>query len=80
MVEEWLMPESLTRGKTQPTTCPVAGFKSERWPDLSRNSGRLQIGIPAGFMSEHPAGLNRNPQEHLLKNRTGVGIQRGATL
>ena len=26
-----------------------------------RNRGRLQIGIPAGFMSEHPAGLNRNP-------------------
>jgi hypothetical protein len=39
----------------------VAGFKSEWWPDSFRNGGRLQIGIPAGFMSEHPAGLNRNP-------------------
>jgi hypothetical protein len=40
----------------------VAGFKSEWWPDLFRNGGRLQIGTPAGFSSEHPAGLNRNPQ------------------
>jgi hypothetical protein len=39
----------------------VAGFKSEWWPDLFRNGGRLQIGIPAGFKSVHPAGLNRNP-------------------
>jgi hypothetical protein len=39
----------------------VAGFKSEWWPDLFRNGGRLQIGTPAGFSSEHPAGLNRNP-------------------
>jgi len=40
----------------------VADFKSEWWPDLFRNGGRLQIGIPAGFTSVHPAGLNRNPQ------------------
>jgi hypothetical protein len=44
----------------------AAGFKSEWWPDLSRNGGRLQIGTPAGFMSEYPAGLNRNP--HLIGN------------
>jgi hypothetical protein len=56
------MPESLTRKKTPPTTARVADFKSEWWPDLFRNGGRLQIGIPAGFTSVHPAGLNRNPQ------------------
>src|SRR5258706_16466419 len=39
----------------------AAGFKSEWWPDSFRNGGRLQIRIPAGFMSEHPAALNRNP-------------------
>jgi hypothetical protein len=58
------MPESLTRKKTPPTTAAVAGFKSEWWPDLFRNGGRLQIGTPAAFTSEHPAGLNRNPQPH----------------
>jgi hypothetical protein len=57
-----LMPESLTRKKTPPTTARVADFKSEWWPDLFRNGGRLQIGIPAGFTSVHPAGLNQNPQ------------------
>ena len=64
------MPESLTRKKkTPPTTARVADFKSEWWPDLFRNGGRLQIGIPAGFTSEHPAGLNRNPQrENLERN------------
>jgi hypothetical protein len=45
------MPESLTRKKTPPTTARVADFKSEWWPDLFRNGGRLQIGIPAGFTS-----------------------------
>jgi hypothetical protein len=62
------MPESLTRKKTPPTTARVADFKSEWWPDLFRNRGRLQIGIPAGFTSVHPAGLNRNP--HLRGIRT----------
>jgi hypothetical protein len=56
------MPESLTRKKSPPTTARVAAFKSEWWPDLFRNGGRLQIGIPAGFKSVHPAGLNRNPR------------------
>jgi hypothetical protein len=56
------MPESLTRKKRRQPTARVAGFKSEWWPDLFRNGGRLQIGTPAGFTSEHPAGLNRNPQ------------------
>jgi hypothetical protein len=51
--------------KTPPTTARVAGLKSEWWPDLFRNAGRLQIGIPAGFTSEHPAGLNRNPHARL---------------
>jgi hypothetical protein len=23
----------------------VAGFKSERWPDIDRNAGRLHVGI-----------------------------------
>jgi hypothetical protein len=55
------MPESLTRKKRRQPTARVAGFKSEWWPDLFRNGDRLQIGTPAGFSSEHPAGLNRNP-------------------
>jgi hypothetical protein len=54
------MPESLTRKKTSLIAVRVAGLKSERWPASSRNGGRLQIGSPAGFTSEHPAGLNRN--------------------
>ena len=44
---------------------PRPRFKSEWWPDSFRNGGRLQIGIPAGSMSEHLAGLNRNPQARL---------------
>jgi hypothetical protein len=58
----------MTEKKGEPKPKPLkgefltpAGFKSEWWPDLSRNGGRLQIGTPAGFMSEYPAGLNRNP-------------------
>jgi Domain of unknown function (DUF932) len=51
----------------------AAGFKSERWPDLSRNGGRLQIGTPAGFMSEYPAGLNRNP--HARGNPLGLRLE-----
>jgi hypothetical protein len=39
----------------------VAGFSSERWPASNRNGGRLQLGTPAGFASEYPAGLDRNP-------------------
>jgi hypothetical protein len=62
MIEGGLMPESLTRRKNAANRYQVAGFKSERWPDSSRNAGRLQIGIPAGFASEYPAGINRNPQ------------------
>jgi hypothetical protein len=59
------MPESLTRKKRRLPPQKVAGFKSEWWPDLFRNGGRLQIGIPAGFKSVHPAGLNRNPHTRL---------------
>ncbi|MGO9849948.1 MAG: hypothetical protein ACLPKT_26125, partial [Methylocella sp.] len=31
-----------------------------KWPASSRNRGRFQIGMVAGFKSESPAGLNRN--------------------
>ena len=48
------MPEGLTQTKT-PTF-------SETWPEIDRNAGRLQIGTAAGFTSEYPAGINRNPQ------------------
>ena len=65
------MPESLTRKKRRQPTARVAGFKSEWWPDLFRNGGRLQIGTPAGFTSEHPAGLNRNPQ--ILRSNQFLG-------
>jgi hypothetical protein len=47
------MPEGLTQTKT-PTF-------SETWPEIDRNGGRLQIGTVAGFTSENPAGINRNP-------------------
>jgi hypothetical protein len=60
LIEGGLMPESLTRRKTAANRHKAAGFKSEWWPDLSRNGGRLQIGTPAGFASEYPAGINRN--------------------
>ncbi|MFP4359287.1 MAG: hypothetical protein ACLFTG_01205 [Alphaproteobacteria bacterium] len=43
------MPELLTRSAT-------------KWPASNRNGGRLQIGTPAGFVSEYPAGLRRNLQ------------------
>lgn len=56
------MPELLTRGETpQSIAGPVAGFKSEWWPDSFRNGGRHQIGTMAGFASEFPAGFRRNP-------------------
>jgi hypothetical protein len=47
------MPEGLTQTKT-PTF-------SETRPEIDRNGGRLQIGTVAGFKSENPAGINRNP-------------------
>ena len=54
------MPEGLTQTKT-PTSKNPAGFKSECRPVSFRNRGRLQIGTMAGFKSEYPAGINRNP-------------------
>ena len=54
------MPEGLTQTKT-PTSKNPAGFKSECRPVSFRNRGRLQIGTVAGFKSEYPAGINRNP-------------------
>jgi hypothetical protein len=54
------MPEGLTQTKT-PTSKTPAGFKSECRPVSFRNGGRLQIGTLAGFTSEYPAGINRNP-------------------
>jgi hypothetical protein len=56
------MPEGLTQTKT-PTPKTPAGFKSECRPVSFRNRGRLQIGTVAGFKSEYPAGINRNPHE-----------------
>ena len=55
------MPEGLTQTKP-PTSKTPAGFKSECRPVSFRNGGRLQIGTVAGFTSEYPAGINRNPQ------------------
>lgn len=60
------MPEGLTQTKT-PTSKNPAGFKSECRPVSFRNRGRLQIGTMAGFKSEYPAGINRNP--HVLHAR-----------
>jgi hypothetical protein len=59
------MPEGLTQTKT-PTSKNPAGFKSECRPVSSRNRGRLQIGTVAGFRSEYPAGINRNPHLNIL--------------
>lgn len=45
------MPKLLTQGvSSEPKTGRqligiVAGFKSERWPVIDRNTGRLQLGI-----------------------------------
>lgn len=52
------MPEGLTQTETPPSP---AGFRSECRPVSFRNRGRLQIGTVAGFTSEYPAGINRNP-------------------
>lgn len=48
------MPELLTQPKTPEIP--------DRWPELNRNDGRLQIGMVADITSEYPAGFNRNPQ------------------
>lgn len=58
------MPEGLTQTKT-PTSKDPAGFKSECRPVSFRNRGRLQIGTMAGFKSEYPAGINRNPHRRV---------------
>lgn len=47
------MPELLTQPKTPEIP--------DRWPELNRNDGRLQIGMVADITSEYPAGFNRNP-------------------
>ena len=47
------MPELLTQPKTPEIP--------DRWPELNRNGGRLQIGMVADITSEYPAGFNRNP-------------------
>jgi hypothetical protein len=52
LIEGDLMPESLTRKKRRQPPQKVAGFKSEWWPDLLRNGGRLQIGTPGRIKSE----------------------------
>jgi hypothetical protein len=50
-------PESLTRTKTPPTATTAASFKSEWWPDSSRNGGRLHLGTPGRIKSESGAPL-----------------------
>ena len=37
----------------------VAGFISERWPEIDRNRGRLHLGIP-GRMKSESAGIRHN--------------------
>ena len=74
------MPEGLTQTKT-PTSKNPAGFKSECRPVSFRNRGRLQIGTVAGFRSEYPAGINRNPHPtaSMQNLRRSDGIHRQAT-
>jgi len=39
-------PGGIVRAEKRPTMIGiVAGFKSERWPVIDRNAGRLQLGI-----------------------------------
>jgi len=67
------MPQWLTRWESLSCAYPKwpasigmpAGFVSVRWPASNRNGGRLRLATVAGFASEYPAGLNRNP--HLAK-------------
>ena len=40
----------------------MAGFKSESWPDINRNDGRIMIGIGGR--------LRRNPHAAALQGRT----------
>jgi hypothetical protein len=65
------MPEGLTQTKT-PTSKNPAGFKSECRPVSFRNRGRLQIGTMAGFKSEYPAGINRNPHRKHIRSDNGA--------
>jgi hypothetical protein len=63
------MPEGLTQTKT-PTF-------SEIRPEIDRNGGRLHFGMVAGFTSENPAGINRNP--HIVSFNTAEGWSRVVT-
>ena len=60
------MPEGLTQTKT-PTF-------SETRPEIDRNGGRLQIGTVAGFTSEYPAGINRNPHRYMTAGSDDVAV------
>src|SRR3954454_5423166 len=70
------MPEGLTQTKT-PTSKTPAGFKSECRPVSFRNGGRLQIGTMAGFKSEYPAEINRNPHpQGMARSNRPEGLAR----
>jgi hypothetical protein len=57
------MPEGLTQTKTLTF--------SETWLEIDRNGGRLHFGMVAGFTSEYPAGINRNPHARTINEGSG---------
>ena len=51
----------------------VAGFKSERWPVLDRNAGRLQLGIRSYPVSEVSQRLGVS--QHVKDVEIGQGVE-----
>lgn len=47
----------------------VAGFKSERWPVIDRNAGRLQLGIRIKGAKVCSVGLDHQPDAICCSNR-----------
>jgi hypothetical protein len=59
------MPQWLTRWESLSCAYP-------KWPASNRNAGRLRFGTMAGFASEYPAGLNRNPQVEQIDHKGAI--------
>jgi hypothetical protein len=45
----------------------VAGFKSERWPDIDRNAGRLHVGIRSYYRWRREFGGLKTDQVKRMK-------------
>ena len=66
LFKKTVMPKSLTQ---------VLLFGTSKWPDIDRNSGRLQLGIPGRITSES-AGITANIF-HMINNLAIDAIETG---